>query len=126
VDLLAKLAREIVVKRALVVGAVLVAVHLAVGRGWLHTTDAQAQVWTERVVDTIGALVAAGWIRGGVTPADPAKAPVSSDGKAFVVTPAPAATSGTLMLDLAGADVLARIVNAYNQPGTSTPPPSSG
>lgn len=81
---LEKLAREIVVKRAALVLLVGAAFHVAVARGWLTIDDEQTRVWTERVTDVIGLLLAAAWARGGVTPADPALEPKTHTGARLV------------------------------------------
>lgn len=82
-------AREIVARRALIVGVATLILGAAVSYGWL--TGAQ-QAGIAKAVDltlTVLALVVATfWARSGVTPADPALAPKSADGEAFVVTSA--------------------------------------
>ena len=78
-------AREIVAKRALIVGLATVLLGAAVSYGWL--TGAQ-QAGIAKGIDlaltVLGLAVAAYWARSGVTPADPALGPTASDGRALV------------------------------------------
>jgi len=78
-------AREIVAKRALIVGIATLLLGAAVSYGWLD--DAQ-QAGIAKGVDlaltVLGLVVAAFWARSGVTPADPALAPKAADGRPLV------------------------------------------
>jgi len=78
-------AREIVAKRALIVGVATLLLGAAVSYGWL--TGAQ-QAGIAKGIDlaltVLGLAVAAYWARSGVTPADPALAPKTTDGRLLV------------------------------------------
>lgn len=78
-------ARQVVLQRAAVVAAVTAVVHVVVVFGFLHSGQGDAAVnWTGRVIDLLGMILGLAAIRAGVTPADPAKAPRSSNGRPLV------------------------------------------
>jgi len=78
-------AREIVAKRALIVGVVTVALGAAVSYGWLNAAqEANAAKAVDLALTVLGLLVAAFWARQGVTPADPDLVPKSADGQLLV------------------------------------------
>lgn len=80
-------ARAVVLKRAAIVFAAGVGAHLLVVYGILP--DTAGPVVVDRVgqtIDFIAAVIGVFVIQAGVTPADPALAPRSADGRALVVT----------------------------------------
>ncbi len=78
-------AREIVAKRALVVGLATILLGAAVSYGWL-TGAQQANVakGVDLALTILGLAVAAFWARSGTTPADPALGPTATDGRPLV------------------------------------------
>lgn len=79
------LAREIVAKRIAITSAVGIVLALLVQLdvipiGWSQT----AQTWVSAVLLALSQLVGIVWTRDGVTPADPALAPMSSAGVRLV------------------------------------------
>lgn len=82
---LGALLREVVARRALVVGAVTAALHFAVQRGWVTSGWSDgAEDSLSSALDLLGAAVAILWARAGVTPADPELEPRDQDGRALI------------------------------------------
>lgn len=84
-------AREIVAKRALIVGAVGAIVHTGVVVGMLSAdADSAVTLAVGGIIDSLALLTGVKWIRPAVTPADPAKDPMSTNGIALVELDSPA------------------------------------
>jgi hypothetical protein len=84
-----RFAREVVARRALILLAVAAVLHVGVASGWLPGDISEgAEATVAGIIDGIAAIGAIFWVRSGTTPADPALAPVSSNGVALVEAPA--------------------------------------
>jgi hypothetical protein len=81
-------ARQIVLQRAAIVGALTAALHALVVFGLLSDTAGVGAVnWTGRIIDALGIVIGLAAIHVGVTPADPKLAPRASDGRPLVPAP---------------------------------------